>query len=109
MDYYLDRRDPSALSRFLRDGKTHWLTKDAEERFPITTYGPGEVRKLAETAGFTVLDVVGKTVLPMRHHRDLLESPEDRRTWARIEKRVCRDPAAIGRASHLQVACRAPD
>ncbi len=107
IDYYLERRNPSALSRFLRDGKTHWLTKDADERFPITTFGPSEVRKLAETAGFEVLDLVGKTVLPMRRHRDLLASPDDRRAWARIEKRLCRDPSALGRASHLQLACRA--
>jgi ubiquinone/menaquinone biosynthesis C-methylase UbiE len=106
LDFYLQGGDPRDLSEFLRHGKTHWLTKDAAERFPITTYGPAEVRKLVEITGFTLMEMIGKTVLPMRHHRALLESPEGRRDWARIEKGLCRDPAAMGRASHIQITCR---
>ncbi len=106
IDFYLAEGDPRTLKRFLRDGKTHWLTKDADERFPITTFAPNEVRTLVETGGFEVLDLVGKTVLPMRHYRKLLAASAARRTWANIEKTLCRDPHAMGRASHLQVACR---
>lgn len=107
VDYYLQRGDATALSRFLRDGKTHWLTDDADERFPIVTYAPSDIVKLVEAAGFTLVDMVGKTVLPMRHYRQLLDTAEARRTWARIEKKLCRDPHAIGRASHIQITCRA--
>jgi ubiquinone/menaquinone biosynthesis C-methylase UbiE len=107
LDFYLSKGDAGALNRFLRDGKTHWLTKDREERFPITTFAPDDVIALAEGTGFAVLDLVGKTVLPMRQYRELLESSEARRKWARIEKRLCRHPHAIGRASHLQLTCRA--
>jgi len=106
IDHYLSGGDVRALDRFLRDGKTHWLTKDAAERFPITTYGPTGLRSAAERAGFEVIDLVGKTVLPMRHYRHLLESKESRQRLAKIEKRLCRDPAAMGRAGHLQIACR---
>lgn len=106
VDFYLERGDPRELTDFLRAGKTRWLTKDKEEQFPIFTFGPGDVAKLAESSGFVVMNLVGKTVLPMRHHRHLLESPEARRTWARVEKRLCRDPHALGRASHLQLTCR---
>lgn len=106
IDFYLSGGDAGALTRFLRDGKTHWLTKDREEQFPIATFAPDDVVTLAETTGFKVLDLVGKTVLPMRHHRKLLESSEARRKWARIEKRLCRNPHAIGRASHVQLSCR---
>ncbi len=102
----MSKGDPGLLQRFLRDGKTHWLTKDADERFPIHTFAPGDVVALVERSGFELLDMVGKTVLPMRHYRELLATPEARRTWARIERRLARNPAAIGRASHLQVACR---
>lgn len=107
IDYYLSKGDPDLLQRFLRDGKTHWLTKDADERFPIHTFTPGDVVTLVEKSGFELLDMVGKTVLPMRHYRELLETPEARRTWARIERRLARKPAGMGRASHLQIACRA--
>ncbi len=106
LDYYLEQGTPPTLAKFLRDGKMHWLTKGVDERFPITAFSPAEVRNLVEAAGFQVLEMVGKTVLPMRHHRDLLSNPADRRAWASIERRLCRDPAAMGRASHLQVACR---
>jgi SAM-dependent methyltransferase len=106
IDHYLQAGDGRALARFLRDGRTHWLTKNAEERFPIFTFAPSDVRSLVEAAGFSLLDMVGKTVLPMRHYRRLLETAEARRAWARIEKTQCRDLAAIGRASHIQVACR---
>lgn len=106
IDFYLSRNDTSGVERFLRDGKTHWLTRETSEQFPIQTYGPTELRRVLENAGFEILDLVGKTVLPMRHHRHLLATPSDRRRWARIEKSLCRDPAAIGRAGHLQVACR---
>ena len=106
IDYYLSAGDHPTLTRFLRDGKTHWLTRDAAERFPIHTFGPTELRHLVESTGFETLDLVGKTILPMRHHRGLLATPEARRRWAKTEKRLARDLAAMGRASHLQVACR---
>jgi ubiquinone/menaquinone biosynthesis C-methylase UbiE len=106
IEYYLASGDAQALARFLRDGKTHWLTKEREERFPITMLAPADVIRLVESAGFAVLDLRGKTVLPMRHCRQLLETPEARRRWAKLEKTLCRDPYALGRASHLQITCR---
>jgi ubiquinone/menaquinone biosynthesis C-methylase UbiE len=106
IDFYLELGDPKALVKFLRDGQTHWLTKDAEERFPIFTFTPGELRNLVNNTGFELLDMVGKTVLPMRRNSTLLNTAQARRAWARIEKTLCRDPAAIGRSSHIQVTCR---
>jgi len=106
VDYYLQRGDPRETSEFLRTGRTHWLTSSAEERFPLTTYTPTEFRMLIEKSGFSLTDMVGKTVLPMRHHRQLLCDSASRRTWARIEKGLSRDPASIGRASHLQFVAR---
>lgn len=107
IEFYLEQGDPGALSRFLRDGRTHWLTKDAGEQFEITTFAPDELRRLVENSGFELLDMIGKTVLPMRHYRQLLAAPESRRAWGKVEKSLSRDPSALARASHLQVACRA--
>lgn len=106
IDFYLNKGDPRDLARFLRDGRTHWLTKDAAERFPITTFSPADLRRLAGQAGFNVLEIIGKTVLPMRHHRDLLKTPESRQAWVKVETSLCRHPDALGRASHLQAALR---
>lgn len=107
MDFYLERGDPEDLTAFLRNGKTHWLTRDKSERFPIHTFTPAELRKLHGRAGFEVVSLIGKTVLPMRHYRHLLEDPAQRRRWLRIEKSLWRDQDAAGRASHIQVASRA--
>ena len=62
---------------------------------------------LMAESGFDVIDMLGKTVLPMRDHRDaLLRDSAEGRAWARIEKSLCRDAAAMGRASHLQVVAK---
>lgn len=106
IDYYLDRGDTKETAKFFRNGKTHWLTKNADEQFEIFTYTPSQLRDLVEGAGFSVVELVGKTILPMRKYRDLLSESADRRSWAIIEKTLCRDTAAIGRASHLQIVCR---
>ena len=63
IDYYLSGGDPRALARFLKDGKTHWLTKNADERLPLVTFSPGQVRKLVEGAGYEVRDL-GTDVQP---------------------------------------------
>jgi ubiquinone/menaquinone biosynthesis C-methylase UbiE len=106
IDYYLERGRADELEEFLVTGRTHWLTRDREEQFPIHTYSPGQVVKLLERAGFEVVDLIGKTVLPMRHHRELLADSQTRRSWMKIEKRLWRDAAAIGRAAHIQVVAR---
>lgn len=106
IEYYLEQGDARELARFLRDGRTHWLTKDPDERFEISTFAPDELRQLIEGAGFELLEMVGKTVLPMRHNRVLLAESDSRRAWARIERSLCRNSFALARASHLQIACR---
>lgn len=106
IDFYLEGGDPTELARFLRGGKTHWLTKDAAEQFEITTFTAEELRRLAATTGFELLGMVGKTVLPMRYHRHLLADPDSRREWAKVEKSISSLPDAVARASHIQIACR---
>lgn len=110
IDYYLERGQPEETDRFLRTGRTHWLTRDVGEQFEIHTHSPEQVRKALEKSGFEVIDMIGKTVLPMRQHRELLEDPAQRRAWLRIEKQLWRSPSAMGRAPHVQVAAHAaPD
>jgi ubiquinone/menaquinone biosynthesis C-methylase UbiE len=105
IEFHLQSGGPDELEQFLKTGKTHWLTRDADEQFPIFTYGPTELRKLVAAAGFAVKDLVGSTVLPMRHYRSCLDDPRSRRQCARMEKSLCRDPGAMGRASHLHIVC----
>jgi len=106
IEFHLQTGDAKALADFLRHGRTHWLTKAREEQFPVQTYTPNQLVSLVERAGFEVLDLIGKTVLPLRHYRAQLMEPTQRRAMARIEKSLCRDSAAMGRASHLQIVAR---
>ncbi len=107
IDFYLKQANADTLKRFLRHGKTHWLTRDQDERFTIHTFTASGVRTLAAASGFELVEMVGKTVLPMRHYRNLLDTPQARRTWAGIEKKLARDADALGRAAHLQAVLRA--
>lgn len=106
VDYYLQQGDPAATERFLRTGRTHWLTRDVTERFEIHTFEPEGLRRALASAGLELIDLIGKTVLPMRQHRERLEDPAERRRWADIEKRLHRDPANLARCAHLQFAAK---
>lgn len=106
IEHYVNNNDPEELERFLRTGRTHWLTRDASEQFQIHTFEPDGLRRLCQQAGLEVLDMIGKTVLPMRRHRELLEDSATRRRWADIERRLAGDPANLARCAHLQIAAR---
>ena len=106
LEFYMERGNVEETAEFLRSGKTHWLTRNKDEQFPIYSYSPSDLAKLLNKSGFEVVDLVGKTILPGRRFRQLLAEGDARRAWARVEKRLWRDPAAIGRAAHLQVAAR---
>ena len=107
-DAYLNRGDIDGLSKLLKTGRTHWLTGDASEQFTLHTFTPGELQKLFERSGFEVLSVVGKTVLPIREHRDQLEDRDTYRRLLKLELSLNRDPLLASRAGHLQIAARRP-
>lgn len=106
LDLYLERGDVPGLQNFLKTGRTHWLTRDREEQFELHTYTPSQFRKHLGAAGFEVLEMLGKTVLPMRKHRELLEDSRVFRQLVALEKKLGRDPDGWGRAAHLQVTAR---
>ncbi len=106
VDHYIQEGDVEALQRFLRTGRTRWLTRDPSEQFEIHTFEPAQLRRLLEAAGFEVVELIGKCVLSLRQHRALLEDPVSRRKWAALERTLARDEANFGRCPHLQVAAR---
>jgi len=108
VDFYLERGDLDELGRFLRNGRTHWLTRDPDEQFDVFTYTPSQLKTLLERCGLPLIDMIGKTLLPMRRFRSMLDSPDARRRLTRIEQTLARDPSALARANHLQIAARKP-
>jgi len=106
MDHYLERGESEALAEFLKSGRTSWLTRDKAEQFELHTWTPAQLRQMVEKSGYEVLDLIGKTVLPMRARRELLGDSRAAREWAAIERGLHRVEAALGRCAHLQFAAR---
>jgi ubiquinone/menaquinone biosynthesis C-methylase UbiE len=108
VDHYLEDGDVPGLESLLRSGLTDWLAHDESERFRVRMFRPDEIRTLCREAGLEVIDLFGKPVLPLRRHAALLEDERAGEALLKIERRLCREEAMLGRASHLQVAARKP-
>ncbi len=108
IDHFIDRGDIDALEQFVRSGRTHWLTDDAREQFELHMCTPRTLRSMFESAGFEVLQLMGKTILPLRKNQALLENPVAMEQLLRIEQSLAKDESAAARASHLQIVARKP-
>jgi ubiquinone/menaquinone biosynthesis C-methylase UbiE len=108
LDHYVERGNLDALEEFVRTGRTRWLTPDEREQFELTTFTPASLRKLFERAGFEVLEVAGKSIIPVRQNKHLLTHPDAVERLIRLEEALAGDPAAAARAGHLQVVARRP-
>jgi ubiquinone/menaquinone biosynthesis C-methylase UbiE len=106
IDHFVERGNLDGLEEFVHSGRTQWLTDDERERFELTTFTPQSLRKLFERAGFEVLAIVGKLVVPVRQNKKLLENPEAIERLLRIEQELTKDSASAGRAGHLQITAR---
>jgi ubiquinone/menaquinone biosynthesis C-methylase UbiE len=106
IDHYVQRGNLDALEAFLRSGRTQWLTADERERFELTTFTPASLRRLFEHVGFEVLDITGKTIVPVRQNKKLLDDPDAVTRLLRIESELAKDPASAGRAGHLQITAK---
>lgn len=106
LDHFTEHADLDALEQFVRTGRTQWLTRDEQERFELQTFTPDSLRKLFEHAGFTVLQLTGKTILPVRKNKAMLERPGAIERLMRLEHELAKDSASAGRASHLQIVAQ---
>jgi ubiquinone/menaquinone biosynthesis C-methylase UbiE len=108
LDHFLERRDIDALEDFLRTSRTTWLTDDSREQFPLTMFTPHTLRRLFEKSGFQILDLTGKTILPLRKHKHLLENLDNLQRLLQLEHDLAKDPTSPARASHLQITAQKP-
>lgn len=106
IDHYIERGNLDALDTFIRTSRTHWLTADPSERFELTTFTPATLRRLFERSGFEIVDLTGKTVLPLRRNKHLFTFPNALKRLVKLEQELSRDPAAAGRCAHLQIVAR---
>lgn len=106
LEFYLDKGDVDALARFVRDGRSEWLGGHGDERFPTRMFSPAEVRDVLERGGFEVASLIGRTVLPLRKRKALLEDRALRRRLLELEEKLNRVEAALGLATHLEAGAR---
>jgi ubiquinone/menaquinone biosynthesis C-methylase UbiE len=107
VDHFMNSADLDSLESLIHTGKTNWLTSDEREKFELTTFTPAELRKMFEKAGFEVVSVLGKTVLPIRQYRKMLtDKPGAFERLMTLEAELSKDPTAAARAAHLQITAR---
>jgi ubiquinone/menaquinone biosynthesis C-methylase UbiE len=106
IDHYVERGSLDALEAFVQSGRTNWLTADERERFELTTFTPATLRRLFESNGFEVIEVVGKTIIPVRANKRLLAESGAVERLLNLEEELAKDPAAAGRCGHLQIVAR---
>jgi len=106
IDHFIDAGNLEALAAFVKTGRTEWLTKNVAERFHIRMFTPQQIESLAKSRGFDIVSRIGKTVIPARRNRKLFEAPGAIETLVELETILQKEGAALGRASHLQIAAR---
>lgn len=108
LDHYVERGNLDGLEEFVESGRTRWLTPDEREQFELTTFTPATLRRLFERAGFDVVGITGKTIIPVRQNKHLLTHADAVARLIRLQEELSSDPAAAARAGHLQVVARRP-
>src|SRR3954463_11569496 len=76
IDHFIERGNLDALEEFVQTGRTQWLTNDERERFELTTFTPASLTRLFERAGFEILSITGKTIVPARKNKRLFDHPD---------------------------------
>ena len=104
LDHFCAAGDVAKLERFLKDGRTEFLAKKAEERFPTRAFTPAQVRTLAAQEGFEVAQLAPLLALPMRAHRTLLDDPAVFQRLLKLELKLGDHEALLGNGGHLFVA-----
>ncbi len=106
IDHFIEAGNLGELSAFVKTGRTEWLTKNSEERFEVKMFLPAQIEALTKRCGFEVVSMIGKTVIPARRNKKLFEEEGAVEKLVELETILQREPAAVGRASHIQIAAR---
>ncbi len=106
IDHFIEAGNLPGMGSFLKTGRTEWLTKNVNERFSVRMFTPAEIEALVKARGFEVVSRIGKTVIPARRNKKLFEEDAAIETLVELETLLQKEPAALGRASHIQLAVR---
>ena len=106
--HYFKDGDIAGLEDFLRTGRTRWVTDNPDEQYPMIMFTPGQLRAMARERGLEFVSMIGKTVLPLRRFRELLDNPGKRDALVRMEEALHGEEAMFANAAHLEFVVRKP-
>jgi SAM-dependent methyltransferase len=106
LEHFVASGNLEALAAFVKTGRTEWLTRNVNERFAVRMFTPQQIDSLTRGKGFEIVSRIGKTVIPARQNRKLLEEEGAVEKLVELETILQRDASAASRASHLQIAAK---
>ncbi|MCC8181275.1 MAG: class I SAM-dependent methyltransferase [Planctomycetes bacterium] len=106
--HYFRDGDVAGLENFLRTGKTNWVTDNPDEQYVLTMFTPGQIRSMCRERGLEMISMIGKTVLPLRRFKELLDNGANRETLFKLEESLHSEEALFANAAHLEFAARKP-
>ena len=104
--HYFKDGDVAGLGDFLRTGKTRWVTDNPDEQYMMTMFTPGQIRAMCRDRDLEFLGMIGKTVLPLRRFRQILEDADKRETLMKMEESLHHEESMFANAAHLEFAAR---
>lgn len=102
LDYFIESGNLEELGQFVRTRKTHWLTHNVAEQFDVHMMTPAEAEAMIRARGFEMISRIGKVALPVRKNKMFFKEEDAIDTMVDLEMLLAKDPASIGRSSHVQ-------
>ncbi len=106
MFHYLKDNDIDGLEKFIKTGRTNWVTDESKEQYEVTAFTPQKIQSMCEARGLKVLSIIGKTALPLRRFQDSLKTKKDRDRIIKLEEKLNSVEAMLGNAAHLEFAAQ---
>lgn len=106
MFHFLKEDDIDGLEKFIKNGRTNWVTDESKEQYEVTAFTPKKIRSMCEARGLEVLSIIGKTALPLRRFQNCLKDKESRERIIRLEEKLNSVEAMLGNAAHLEFVAR---
>jgi len=106
LDHFVESGNAEAMGSFIKTGRTHWLTSNSAEQFPVQMFRPAQIEHLTASRGFEVLSMIGKTVIPARRNKKFFEQDNGIERLVELEMLLAKEPTAVARASHIQIVAR---
>ncbi len=106
LDHFVESGNLEELGKFIRTRKTHWLTDNVAEQFDVHMLTPSEAEAMIRARGFEMISRIGKVALPVRKNKKFFEKPDAIEKMVDLEELLAKDPASIGRSSHVQYAVK---